>query len=77
MNKTSETCFPVYRPSIHILNISLIFIGNCGRYAHAKNNCEKCLFCIPEVDIKCFVLLPYGGLYHSIGFLSSYLVISS
>ena len=36
--------FDAIRPSVHVLKMSLIFIENLGRYAHAKNNCQKCIF---------------------------------
>ena len=36
-------------------------------------NCEKCLFCVREFDIKSPVLLPNSGLYHLIGYSSGYL----
>ena len=38
---------------------------------------KNVFFLIPEVDMKCSVLLPHNGLYFLIGFVSGYLMISS
>ena len=72
MNRKSETFFSAFRPSVDVLKMSLIFTEN---YAHAKNNCQKCLFCFPEFNINSSILLPHSLSYHWIVFLSGYLMI--
>ena len=55
--KISETCFPAFRPSVHVLKMSFNFV-------EIKNNCQKCYFCVCKFNINSTVLLPNSVLYH-------------
>ena len=40
------------------------FIENRVRCAQAKNNCQKCAFCVCKFNINSSVLLPNSVVYH-------------